>query len=82
MGKPKIPSLQIFDTICDSTEKRQREVARLAEAVDAVIVVGGHHSGNTQRLAEVVRSKGKRLFILKRNRNWIFRLLRNIKPSG
>jgi len=56
------PHYNVFDTICDSTEKRQREVARLAEAVDAVIVVGGHHSGNTRRLAEVVQSKGKPAF--------------------
>jgi len=56
------PHYKVFDTICDSTEKRQREVARLAEVVDAVIVVGGHHSGNTQRLVEVARSKGKPAF--------------------
>jgi len=58
----KYPHYRVFDTICDSTEKRQREVARLAEAVDAVIVVGGHHSGNTRRLVEVARSKGKPAF--------------------
>jgi 4-hydroxy-3-methylbut-2-enyl diphosphate reductase len=31
----------------------------LAEAVDAVIVVGGHNSGNTRRLAEIARRTGK-----------------------
>ncbi|MEW6673021.1 MAG: 4-hydroxy-3-methylbut-2-enyl diphosphate reductase [Thermodesulfobacteriota bacterium] len=58
----KFPHYRVFDTICDSTEKRQREVARLAEIVDAVIVVGGHHSGNTRRLVEVAQSKGKPAF--------------------
>ena len=33
---------KIYNTICDSTERRQAEVQRLAETVDAVIVVGGH----------------------------------------
>jgi len=58
----KYPHYKIFDTICDSTAKRQREVARLTETVDAVIVVGGHHSGNTQRLVQVARNKGKPAF--------------------
>ena len=53
------PHYKIFNTICDSTERRQAEVQRLAEAVGAVIVVGGHNSGNTRRLAEIARQTGK-----------------------
>jgi 4-hydroxy-3-methylbut-2-enyl diphosphate reductase len=53
------PHYKIFNTICDSTTRRQAEVKRLAEAVDAVIVVGGRNSGNTQRLAEIARESGK-----------------------
>jgi (E)-4-hydroxy-3-methyl-but-2-enyl pyrophosphate reductase len=49
------PHYKIYNTICDSTERRQAEVKRLAEAVDAVIVVGGRNSGNTRRLAEIAR---------------------------
>jgi 4-hydroxy-3-methylbut-2-enyl diphosphate reductase len=54
------PHYRIFDTICDSTEKRQAEVKRLAETVDALVVVGGRNSGNTRRLADIARSSGKR----------------------
>lgn len=50
---------KVFDTICDSTEKRQAEVRRLAQEVDAVVVVGGKNSGNTRRLAEIVTASGK-----------------------
>jgi len=50
---------KIFDTICDSTGRRQAEVKRLAESVDAFIVVGGRNSGNTRRLAEIARQTGK-----------------------
>jgi len=53
------PHYKIYNTICDSTERRQAEVKRLAEAVDAVIVVGGRNSGNTRRLAEIARESGK-----------------------
>jgi (E)-4-hydroxy-3-methyl-but-2-enyl pyrophosphate reductase len=55
----KHPHYKIFNTICDSTERRQAEVKRLAESVDAVIVVGGLNSGNTRRLAEIARESGK-----------------------
>jgi 4-hydroxy-3-methylbut-2-enyl diphosphate reductase len=55
----KHPHYKIFDTICDSTERRQAEVKRLAGEVDAVIVVGGLHSGNTRRLTEIAAQSGK-----------------------
>ena len=54
----------MFETICDSTERRQEEVRRLAEAVDAVVVVGGRESGNTQRLFEIARQTGKPAFLV------------------
>ncbi|MBF0413460.1 MAG: 4-hydroxy-3-methylbut-2-enyl diphosphate reductase [Desulfamplus sp.] len=47
------PHYKIFDTICDSTEKRQAETRRIAEESDAVVVVGGKASGNTRRLAQI-----------------------------
>ncbi len=53
------PHYKIFDTICDSTANRQAEVRRLAAAADAVVVVGGRSSGNTQRLAEIAAESGK-----------------------
>ena len=56
------PHYKIFETICDSTEGRQAEVKRLAESVDAVIVVGGRNSGNTKRLVEIARQSGKPAF--------------------
>lgn len=53
------PHYKVYNTICDSTERRQAEVKRLAETVDAVIVVGGLESGNTRRLAEIAQETGK-----------------------
>ncbi|RJP81122.1 MAG: 4-hydroxy-3-methylbut-2-enyl diphosphate reductase [Desulfobacteraceae bacterium] len=53
------PHYELYNTICDSTEKRQAEVKTLAEKVDTLIVVGGRNSGNTQRLVEVAREAGK-----------------------
>jgi (E)-4-hydroxy-3-methyl-but-2-enyl pyrophosphate reductase len=58
----RYPHYKIFNTICDSTERRQAEVHRITNLVDAIIVVGGHNSGNTQRLSEVARQAGKPVY--------------------
>jgi (E)-4-hydroxy-3-methyl-but-2-enyl pyrophosphate reductase len=58
----KYPHYKIFDTICGSTERRQAEVKRLADTVDAILVVGGRNSGNTQRLVDISRQAGRPTF--------------------
>ena len=55
----RFPGGRVFNTICDSTHKRQGEVRRLASRMDAVVVVGGKESANTRRLAEIVEECGK-----------------------
>ncbi len=52
----------VFNTICSSTEKRQEEVRELAGTVDAMVVVGGRNSSNTNRLAEISRGIGTPTF--------------------
>jgi (E)-4-hydroxy-3-methyl-but-2-enyl pyrophosphate reductase len=52
----------IFDTICDTTEKRQTEIKALAAGTDAVFIVGGLNSANTRRLAELAKLHGKPAF--------------------
>ena len=50
---PRVSELRVHNTICDATAKRQDAAASLAEEVDVVVVVGGHNSGNTTRLAQI-----------------------------
>lgn len=52
-------NLEIVDTICPATSKRQDALRELSEKVDAIIVVGGKESANTQRLYEIVKMMGK-----------------------
>jgi len=44
---------EIFDTICEATEKRQKEAGELSKICDAMIVVGDAKSSNTKRLAMI-----------------------------
>lgn len=54
----------VKNTICSATHKRQAEVRQLAAVVDALVVVGGKHSANTKRLADVGQSVGKKVFLV------------------
>ena len=47
-----------FNTICKSTAHRQKEVIELAKTADAIIVVGGYNSSNTNKLAQISRETG------------------------
>jgi len=76
------PSYQIFDTICGSTEKRQNEVKGLSQTVDAVIVVGGYTSGNTQRLYEIAQKSGKPSFHVEDESQLDLSSLRHAKAIG
>ena len=54
----RFPQAQIFNTICDATASRQAEVQELSRQADALVVVGGRNSGNTQRLVEISQATG------------------------
>ena len=43
----------IFDTICNATWARQQEAEDLSQKCDIIVVIGGHHSSNTQKLVQV-----------------------------
>ena len=44
---------KIFDTICSATWARQQEAEDLSQRCDLMVVIGGHHSSNTQKLVRV-----------------------------
>lgn len=54
----RFPRARIYNTICDATASRQGEVTELARRVEAMVVVGGRNSGNTQRLVEISQATG------------------------
>ncbi|MFA4835500.1 MAG: 4-hydroxy-3-methylbut-2-enyl diphosphate reductase [Dehalococcoidia bacterium] len=55
-----LSEIRIFNTICDATAKRQAAAMNLATHVNLMLVIGGHDSANTKRLAEICSSTGVR----------------------
>ena len=51
--KNQCTNAQIFDTICNATWARQQEAEDLSQKCDHMVVIGGHHSSNTQKLLQV-----------------------------
>ena len=49
--------LNILNTICNATEERQREAKSIAGEVGTMLVVGGRHSSNTQKLFEICKKE-------------------------
>ena len=47
----------VLNTICNATEERQQEAQKIAKDVDAMIVIGGRHSSNTQKLFEICKKE-------------------------
>lgn len=52
-------SLEVFQTICSATEKRQKEAVTLSRSVDHMIVIGDKKSSNTQKLVEICKKNCK-----------------------
>lgn len=49
----KWPHIEIHDTICNATNKRQTAIMDLAPGMDLVLVVGSQTSANSKRLASI-----------------------------
>ncbi|MBS6644713.1 MAG: 4-hydroxy-3-methylbut-2-enyl diphosphate reductase [Clostridiaceae bacterium] len=49
----------VLNTICNATQERQVEAKRIASEVDAMIVIGGSNSSNTQKLYDICKKECK-----------------------
>lgn len=50
-------NVYIVNTICNATQERQAEAREIASSVDAMIVIGGKNSSNTQKLYEICKNE-------------------------
>ena len=53
---------KFFDTICNATDERQSECAKIAELSQVMLVIGDKHSSNTAKLVEVACSSCPRVY--------------------
>ncbi len=58
--------LNIDKSICDSTEKRQKECSKISKKSSAVIVIGSKKSSNTKELYEIACKNCKMVYFLEK----------------
>ena len=58
----KHKNVETFNTICNATQLRQDACKEVAKKVDAMIVIGGYHSSNTQKLVEISKAYCKNTY--------------------
>ena len=72
----------VVNTICNATEERQAEARQIAGEVDAMIVIGGSHSSNTQKLFEICRNECKNTYYIQTVQDLDLEVLRSTGLIG
>jgi 4-hydroxy-3-methylbut-2-enyl diphosphate reductase len=74
--------LAVYNTICRSTQTRQRSTSDLASQVDTLFIVGGKNSSNTNKLFQVSKRVLPNTHFIERAEQITPRLLRGAKRIG
>ncbi len=72
----------VLNTICNATEERQTEAARIAAEVDAMIVIGGRSSSNTQKLFEICKKECNNTYYIQTVKDLDLTCLKSIDNVG
>ena len=72
----------VLNTICNATEERQSEAAEIAKSVDAMFVVGGKSSSNTQKLFEICKKECEDTYYIQTKDDFDLSVLQSIGSVG
>lgn len=64
IGQGSFRELRVINTLCKESRKRQEAALKLCQEVDVMFVLGGLHSANTKRLAEMCRKHNQHTYHL------------------
>jgi len=74
--------LKVVNTLCRETMQRQSAAVKLCRQVDVMFVLGGLHSANTRKLAELCRGHNPATFHLQNWQELDTRILRGQRTAG
>jgi len=78
----KTKELVIYNTICNTTKKRQDLAKELAKNVDMMIVVGGKNSENTRHLMDISKKINASTYHIENYREIKLQWFKNVKLVG
>lgn len=74
--------LKIKNTICNATSIRQKETQKIANQVDLMIIIGGKHSSNTNKLYEIAKKECSRCMLIETAEELNKSCIKNINKIG
>ena len=74
--------IYVLNTICSATKERQEEASRIANEVDAMIVIGDKHSSNTQKLFEICSNACNNTYYIQTLDDFDINQLRSVETVG
>ena len=75
-------NLLIDQTICQATDKRQKETETIAKTVDCMIVIGGKNSSNSNKLYEIAKANCQNAFFVETAQELERSKLQNFQTIG
>lgn len=80
--KKDIPNIEIKNTICNATKMRQEETKEISQEVEAMIIVGGKHSSNSNKLYEIARRYCSTVFFVETKNELDINAIKNKNKIG
>ncbi|MBU5311094.1 bifunctional 4-hydroxy-3-methylbut-2-enyl diphosphate reductase/30S ribosomal protein S1 [Tissierella carlieri] len=74
--------VKIFNTICNATNIRQESCKEVASKVDAMIVIGGYHSSNTNKLVEISKKYCNNVYHIETSKELPLQMLSKFNKIG
>ena len=69
--RKKLYNVVVHETICNATAVRQTEARDIAKTVDAMIIIGGRNSSNTQKLYDISKQECENTYYIQTLVIWI-----------
>ncbi len=80
--KRYIPEIKFFNTICQPTRTKQKEIRCLPLNNDAMVIIGSRTSANTRRLYEISKSLNKNSYYVESEKELKARWFKKTKSTG
>ncbi|MFB0564818.1 MAG: 4-hydroxy-3-methylbut-2-enyl diphosphate reductase [Candidatus Aminicenantaceae bacterium] len=74
--------LEVYNTICLSTQTRQKSTSKLASQVDTLFIVGGKNSSNTNKLFHISKKILSNTYFVEKAEEITPEILKNAKKIG
>lgn len=80
--KKHINNIEVKNTICASTRLREEETKEISKKVECMIIVGGKHSSNSNKLYEIAKKNCENVFFVETKDELELKKIKSFKSLG